>query len=75
MLMPFTQVWGSTCIVAGLFAYLFVPETRGLTLEQVDKMMDEVTALKSSKWRVHDTFMHEMNVTRLQHDTPSKTSP
>ena len=43
---------------------MFVPETKGLTLEQVDKMMEEVVAIRSSKWRVHDTFMHEMSIAR-----------
>ncbi|KAK3683118.1 hypothetical protein LTR37_020556 [Vermiconidia calcicola] len=53
-------VWGSTCAACAVFAWLFVPETKGLTLEQVDKMMEEVSAIRSSQWRVHDTFVHEM---------------
>lgn len=43
-----------------MFAFVFVPETKGLTLEQVDKMMEEVNPIQSSRWRMHDTFMHEM---------------
>lgn len=38
------------------WAYFFVPETRGLTLEQVDKMVEEVTARKSASWKPHDNF-------------------
>lgn len=33
-------VWGSTCAFCALFAWVFVPETKGLTLEQVDKVSD-----------------------------------
>jgi hypothetical protein len=31
-------IWGSTCAICAVFAWYFVPETRGLTLEQVDKV-------------------------------------
>ncbi|KAJ8501694.1 hypothetical protein ONZ51_g429 [Trametes cubensis] len=29
-------VWGSTCALCVVFVYLFIPETKGLSLEQVD---------------------------------------
>ena len=67
-------VWGSTCAVCAVFAYLFVPETKGLTLEQVDKMMEEVVAMKSSKWRAHDTFIHELSAAKEQHSMPKSYS-
>lgn len=51
-------VWGSLCATCCVFAYAFVPETKGLTLEQVDKMMEEVPPHKSAAWRPHDTFAH-----------------
>jgi hypothetical protein len=35
-----------------------VPETKGLSLEQVDKMLEETTARTSSKWKPHETFAH-----------------
>lgn len=53
---------------------MFVPETKGLTLEQVDKMMEEVVAMRSSKWRVHDTFMHEMSNAKEQQTSPKSYS-
>lgn len=49
-------VWGSTCTLCFCFAYFFVPETKGLSLEQVDRMLEETTARTSSKWRPHETF-------------------
>jgi len=53
-------IWGSFCIMSLLFAYFFVPEMKGLTLEQVDKMMEEVTPPKSAAWVPHTTFAEEM---------------
>jgi hypothetical protein len=44
--------------LCGLFAYFFVYETKGLSLEEVDRMMAEITPRKSKKWdsegRVND---------------------
>ena len=49
-------VWGGLCTLAFIYTYLFVPETKGLSLEQVDKMMEETTPRTSSKWKPHTTF-------------------
>lgn len=51
-------IWGGLCGMSIFWAYFFVPETKGLTLEQVDKMMEEVTARKSAAWKPHDNFGH-----------------
>jgi hypothetical protein len=53
-------VWGSALFLCLLFAFLVIPETKGLTLEQVDKMLEESSPRTSAKWRPHDTFAHEM---------------
>jgi sugar porter (SP) family MFS transporter len=49
-------VWGGLCTCAFVYAYFLVPETKGLTLEQVDKMMEETTPRTSAKWKPHQTF-------------------
>ncbi|KAL4927545.1 sugar porter family MFS transporter [Aspergillus undulatus] len=56
-------IWGSLCACAFVYAYFLIPETKGLTLEQVDKMMEETTPRTSAKWKPHDTFAHEMGLT------------
>jgi MFS family permease len=43
-------VWGATCTMCVVFAYFLVPETKGLSLEQVDRMLDETTPRQSAKW-------------------------
>ena len=53
-------VWGSTCCVCFLFVYFFVYETKGLSLEQVDKMIEESTPRTSAKWKPHSTFASQM---------------
>lgn len=49
-------VWGTTCTLCVLFAYFLVPETKGLSLEQVDMMLEETTPRNSAKWAPHATF-------------------
>jgi hypothetical protein len=55
-------VWGSTCTACALFAYFFVPETKGLSLEQVDRMMEECTSRQSSKWVSHTTYASNLGM-------------
>lgn len=43
-------VWGATCALCAVFAWALVPETKGLALEQVDRMLDEVSPRKSAGW-------------------------
>lgn len=49
-------VWGATCTACVVFAYFLVPETKGLSLEQVDQMLKETTPRQSSKWTPHSVF-------------------
>ena len=56
-------LWGSLCILSVVFTFFFVPEMKGLSLEQVDKMLEETTPLKSARWRPHSTFASELGLT------------
>lgn len=55
-------IWGSLCALCFIYAYLLIPETKGLTLEQVDRMMEETTPRTSAKWKPTTTFANEMGV-------------
>lgn len=48
------------CTLAFIYAYFLIPETKGLSLEQVDRMLDETTPRTSAKWRAHSTYVAEM---------------
>ena len=37
-------MWGSLCVISVLFAYFLVPETKGLSLEQVDELYGKLPA-------------------------------
>jgi hypothetical protein len=49
-------VWGGLCFFALIYSYFLIPETKGLSLEQVDKMMEESTPRTSAAWRAKTTF-------------------
>ncbi|GAA5872321.1 hypothetical protein JCM16303_004475 [Sporobolomyces ruberrimus] len=48
-------VWGSLCTGAFVYSYFLVPETKGLSLEQVDQMFASCSPRESSKWRPAQT--------------------
>ncbi|KAF3490877.1 uncharacterized protein GIQ15_00394 [Arthroderma uncinatum] len=52
-------VWGATCTLSMLFAFFYVPETKGLSLEQVDQMLEETTPRTSSAFKPHATVVEE----------------
>jgi len=56
-------VWGGLCTCAFVYTFLLVPETKGLSLEQIDKMMEESTPRTSAKWRPTKTFAQAMSKT------------
>ncbi|KAH7186071.1 general substrate transporter [Fusarium flagelliforme] len=64
-------IWGGLCTCAFVYTYFLVPETKGLSLEQVDKMMEETTPRTSAKWRPHETFARAGDVKvvpKTEHD-------
>jgi len=64
-------IWGAMLFFCTAFAYFMVPETKGLSLEQVDRMLEETTPRTSAKWKPHTTYAQEMGLTEkalnLQH--------
>jgi SP family sugar:H+ symporter-like MFS transporter len=71
-------IWGSTCFGCVLFAYFFIPETKGLSLEQVDLLYRNSTVINSNKYRqqllsgnVHASDVQAGGLHKA--DTPEKT--
>lgn len=60
-------VWGGLCLASLVYGYFLIPETKGLSLEQVDKMLEETTPRTSAKWRPHSTFAGELG----KHSSPT----
>ncbi|KAH6676663.1 general substrate transporter [Halenospora varia] len=56
-------VWGSLCTACFVYAYILIPETKGLSLEQVDRMLEETSPRTSAAWVPHTTFAAEMGMT------------
>ncbi|EIM86920.1 MFS monosaccharide transporter [Stereum hirsutum FP-91666 SS1] len=44
-------VWGSTCFCCIIFAFFCVPETKGLSLEQIDILYQNTTPIQSVAYR------------------------
>lgn len=44
-------IWGSTCLGCFFFTYFFVPEVKGLSLEQIDLLYRESSVLNSDSYR------------------------
>jgi len=44
-------IWGSTCAGCFFFTYFCVPETKGLSLEQIDILYQNTTPIKSVSYR------------------------
>ena len=58
-------LWGALCTCCFFYAYFLVWETKGLTLEQVDRMMEEVgSPRKSAGWMPKSTFAQDMGMTK-----------
>jgi len=58
-------LWGSLCTVAMVYAWLLIPETKGLSLEQVDRMFEETVPWTSAKWKPHSTFAEDLGLKRI----------
>ncbi|KAL8280272.1 hypothetical protein RQP46_007386 [Phenoliferia psychrophenolica] len=56
-------IWGGLCACALVYSYFLVPETKGLSLEQIDQMMNETTPRTSASWRPTTTYAAEAGAT------------
>ncbi|ESZ95546.1 monosaccharide transporter [Sclerotinia borealis F-4128] len=56
-------MWGALCTCCFVYAYFLIPETKGLSLEQVDRMLEETTPRTSAKWVPHSTYAADMGLT------------
>ncbi|OTB05463.1 hypothetical protein M426DRAFT_260623 [Hypoxylon sp. CI-4A] len=54
-------LWGSLCTLSLTFAYFLVPELKGLSLEQADMCMQEVSPRHSASWKPNHTYAAEMH--------------
>ncbi|KDR80674.1 hypothetical protein GALMADRAFT_241049 [Galerina marginata CBS 339.88] len=64
-------IWGSTCLCCIIFTFFCIPETKGMSLEQIDLMYQETTPLGSLEYRrrliaegpgaVHGDFKHSQS--------------
>jgi SP family sugar:H+ symporter-like MFS transporter len=59
-------IWGSTCVGCLIFTYFFIPETKGLSLEQIDLLYRESSIIGSNAYRKRlldddETFTHRFN--------------
>ena len=60
-------VWFGCCFGCIAFVYFFIYETKGLTLEQIDELYDEVKVAKNSVgWKPTTTF-REIQATGAGH--------
>ncbi|KAG6040233.1 hypothetical protein E4U41_001210 [Claviceps citrina] len=56
-------IWFACCFICIAFVYFFIYETKGLSLEEVDLLYNEVSsARKSTTWRPKDTWVHRGSV-------------
>jgi len=62
-------LWGSLCTVAMVYAWLLIPETKGLSLEQVDRMFEETVPWTSAKWKPHSTFAEDVGLKHIDSGT------
>jgi sugar porter (SP) family MFS transporter len=65
-------IWGSTCMGCFLFAYFFIPETKGLSLEQIDLLYRESTIRNSAAYRAKmiaedKTFTRDAEMSKVHH--------
>ena len=65
-------IWGSTCLGCVIFTYFCIPETKGLSLEQVDLLYQNSTPITSTRYRreliANDTHVADVKGVRGEVD-------
>lgn len=62
-------VWFAACFLCIAFVWFFIYETKGLSLEQVDQLYEEVTVARKSKhWRPSDSWEQRQGVKMMDVD-------
>ncbi|KAI0644198.1 MFS monosaccharide transporter [Trametes meyenii] len=59
-------IWGSTCLGSYIFTYFCIPETKGLSLEQVDLLYQNSTPLTSGRYR-EELIAQDLHVSDIKH--------
>lgn len=58
-------IWFAACFLCIAFVYFFIYETKGLTLEEVDELYEDVkVARHSTKWKPRETWEHRQSISR-----------
>lgn len=58
-------IWGSTCAACVVFTYFCIPETKGLSLEQIDILYQNSTPITSTRYR-RELIAQDLHVAHLQ---------
>ncbi|KAG9104279.1 hypothetical protein FRC06_004029 [Ceratobasidium sp. 370] len=67
-------LWGSLCLLCFVYAYFFIPETKGLSLEQVDLLFLNSTPRTSSTYRTELLAAHSADGIPTLNRSTSQTS-
>jgi MFS family permease len=73
-------VWFGACFISILFVYFFIYETKGLSLEQIDQLYEEVSvARKSKQWKpatswVRGQELEDKDIVRSETDSKTEDS-
>lgn len=67
-------IWGSTCVGCFIFTYFCVPETKGLSLEQIDVLYQNTTPIQSVAYRKQLVAGEIQVADMLERDTKDHSS-
>ncbi|OBZ74137.1 putative glucose transporter rco-3 [Grifola frondosa] len=65
-------IWGATCTGALVFTYFCIPETKGLSLEQIDLLYQNSTPITSARYR-DELIANDVHVSDVRGHADEKT--